>query len=197
MKTIYKIARTELQTLFYSPIAWLILVIFTFQASMAFTNGLAGNVRSQELGYGLYNVTMGVFAGWRGMFIAMQQYLYLYIPLLTMGLMSRELSSGSIKLLYSSPVTNTQIILGKYLSMMIYNLVLMCILAVYLVFAAITIKSAMFPCTSGMLGLYLLVCAYAASGIHVEHYFLSGRGSHGNLGGVGGAELRGGYVAGY
>ena len=33
--------------------------------------------------------------------------------------------------------------------------------------------------------------------IHVEHYFLSGRGSHGNLGGVGGAELRGGYVAGY
>ena len=46
MKTIYKIARTELQTLFYSPIAWLILVIFTFQASMAFTNGLAGNVKS-------------------------------------------------------------------------------------------------------------------------------------------------------
>ena len=140
MKTIYKIARTELQTLFYSPVAWLILVIFTFQASMVFTNGLAGNVRSQELGYGLYNVTMGVFAGWRGMFTAMQQYLYLYIPLLTMGLMSRELSSGSIKLLYSSPVTNTQIILGKYLSMMIYNLVLMCIFAVYLLFAAITIK---------------------------------------------------------
>lgn len=169
MKTIYKIARTELQTLFYSPIAWLILVIFTFQASMAFTNGLAGNVRSQELGYGLYNVTMGVFAGWRGMFIAMQQYLYLYIPLLTMGLMSRELSSGSIKLLYSSPVTNTQIILGKYLSMMIYNLVLMCILAVYLVFVAITIKSADVPLIlSGMLGLYLLVCAYAAIGLFMS-----------------------------
>ena len=33
--------------------------------------------------------------------------------------------------------------------------------------------------------------------IHVEYYFLSGRGGHGNLGGVGGAELRGGYVAGY
>ena len=71
---------------------------------------------------------MNVFAGWRGMFTAMQQYLYLYIPLLTMGLMSRELNSGSIKLLYSSPVTNTQIILGKYLSMMIYNLVLPSIL---------------------------------------------------------------------
>ena len=86
-----------------------------------------------------------------------------------MGLMSRELSSGSIKLLYSSPVTNTQIILGKYLSMMIYNLVLMCILAVYLVFAAITIKSADVPLIlSGMLGLYLLVCAYAAIGLFMS-----------------------------
>lgn len=103
------------------------------------------------------------------MFIAMQQYLYLYIPLLTMGLMSRELSSGSIKLLYSSPVTNTQIILGKYLSMMIYNLVLMCILAVYLVFAAITIKSAMFPCNFPVCsGFILLVCAYAAIGLFMS-----------------------------
>ena len=169
MKTIYKMARTELQTLFYSPIAWLILVVFTFQASLVFSNGLAGCVRNQELGYGLYNVTMNVFAGWRGMFTAMQQYLYLYIPLLTMGLMSRELSSGSIKLLYSSPVTNTQIILGKYLSMMIYNLVLMCIFAVYLIFAAITIKSADIPLIlSGMLGLYLLVCAYAAIGLFMS-----------------------------
>lgn len=39
MKTIYKMARTELQTLFYSPIAWLILVVFTFQASLVFSNG--------------------------------------------------------------------------------------------------------------------------------------------------------------
>ena len=169
MKTIYKMARTELQTLFYSPIAWLILVVFTFQASLVFSNGLAGCVRNQELGYGLYNVTMNVFAGWRGMFTAMQQYLYLYIPLLTMGLMSRELNSGSIKLLYSSPVTNTQIILGKYLSMMIYNLVLMCVFAVYLIFAAITIKSADIPLIlSGMLGLYLLVCAYAAIGLFMS-----------------------------
>ena len=169
MKTIYKMARTELQTLFYSPIAWLILVVFTFQASLVFSNGLAGCVRNQELGYGLYNVTMNVFAGWRGIFTAMQQYLYLYIPLLTMGLMSRELSSGSIKLLYSSPVTNTQIILGKYLSMMIYNLVLMCIFAVYLIFAAITIKSADIPLIlSGMLGLYLLACAYAAIGLFMS-----------------------------
>ena len=53
--------------------------------------------------------------------------------------------------------------------MMIYNLVLMCIFAVYLLFAAITIKSADIPLIlSGMLGLYLLVCAYAAIGLFMS-----------------------------
>ncbi|MEY8593067.1 Gldg family protein [Butyricimonas hominis] len=169
MKTIYKIARTELQTLFYSPVAWLILVIFTFQASMAFTDMLGGYVRSQSLGYRLWSVTEGAFGGMRGLFTQMQQYLYLYIPLLTMGLMSRELSSGSIKLLYSSPVTNTQIILGKYLSMMIYGLVLTGILMVYMIFALFAVKSADFPAMlSGLLGLYLLLCAYAAIGLFMS-----------------------------
>ena len=42
--------------------------------------------------------------------------LHFYIPLLTMGLISRELSTGSIKLLYSSPISNAQIVLGRFLS---------------------------------------------------------------------------------
>ena len=46
------------------------------------------------------------------------------MPLLTMGLMSREFSSRSIKLLYSSPVTSSQIVMGKFLAMMAYGLVL-------------------------------------------------------------------------
>ena len=46
MKTIYKIAKTELQTLFYSPVAWLVIVIFTFQTAMTFTNMFGGLVRN-------------------------------------------------------------------------------------------------------------------------------------------------------
>ena len=49
MRMIYKIARTELQTLFYSPVAWLIIVIFTFQAAMAFSVVFSNFVRNQEL----------------------------------------------------------------------------------------------------------------------------------------------------
>ena len=112
MKTIFKIAKTELRDLFYSPIAWLILIIFTFQTGMLFTGMISDIVRSQSMGGHGANLTLGNFGGQRGLLVAVQSYLYLYIPLLTMGLMSGELSSGSIKLLYSSPVRNSLIILG-------------------------------------------------------------------------------------
>ena len=142
MKTlsmIYKISKTELQTLFYSPIAWLIIVIFTFQTSMGFSGVMGDLVKSQELGYGLQSVTKNIFAGWMGLFSTVQQYLYLYIPLLTMGLMSREFSSGEVKLLYSSPVTNTHIVLGKFLAIMVFSLVLVGILLGYFIFGMCTV----------------------------------------------------------
>ena len=170
MKMIYKIARAELQTLFYSPIAWLILIIFTIQASMAFCGVMEWQVSSQALAYKLEGVSMTIFAHPRmGLFTVMQQYLYLYIPLLTMGLMSRELSSGSIKLLYSSPVTNTQIILGKYLSMVFYALVITLILMIFMIYSAVTINHFDFiGVSSGLLGLFLLICAYAAIGLFMS-----------------------------
>ena len=53
------------------------------------------------LGYGLRSLTLGIFGWTKGTywFRGTIYILYLYIPLLTMGLMSRELGSGSIKLL--------------------------------------------------------------------------------------------------
>lgn len=172
MKTlsmIYKISKTELQTLFYSPIAWLIIVIFTFQTSMGFSGVMGDLVKSQELGYGLQSVTKNIFGGWMGLFSTVQQYLYLYIPLLTMGLMSREFSSGEVKLLYSSPVTNTHIVLGKFLAMMVFALVLVGILLVYVIFGLCTVESFDLSLTlSGLLGIYLLICAYAAIGLFMS-----------------------------
>mgnify|MGYP000283671177 FL=1 len=146
MKTAFNIARVELQVLFYSPIAWFILIMFTFQVGMFFCSTFGGLVSSQAIGNSLPGgLSYHVFSSKAGIFGIMLGYLYLYIPLITMGLMSRELGSGSIKLLYSSPVSNTQIILGKFLSMMIYGLVLIGILFCYVLFAAFTVKSFDFP----------------------------------------------------
>ncbi|MEY8593050.1 Gldg family protein [Butyricimonas hominis] len=170
MRTIYKIAKTELQVLFYSPIAWMIIIIFTFQASMIFSVLFEGTIKFHSMvDHGTYNLTAMTFADKKGLFMQILFSLYLYIPLLTMGLMSREYSSGSIKLLYNSPITNTQIILGKYLSMMVYALVLIAILSVFVVFAGITIPHFDWGlCFSGLLGIYLLICVYSAIGLFMS-----------------------------
>lgn len=166
---VYQIARTELRVIFYSPVAWLILVVFAVQCGISFCDVIWPAIKNQALGYEAHSLTTGVFTGGKGIFPVMLEYLYFYIPLLTMGLMSREFSSGSIKLLYSSPVTSAQIIWGKYLSVMIYCAILLAVILVYVVLGALTIEhmdaSLLF---SNLLGMYLLVCAYAVIGLFMS-----------------------------
>lgn len=169
MKTIFRLAKTELRILFCSPVSWLILVIFAFQAGINFSDTFGGLLKRQALEYGLGWLTENTYAGYSGLFVSMLKSLYLYIPLVTMGLMSRELSSGSIKFLYSSPITTTQIILGKYLSMLIYTGMLMGILLIYVIFGVFTIENMdLASVLTGLLGLYLLTCAYAAIGLFMS-----------------------------
>jgi ABC-type transport system involved in multi-copper enzyme maturation permease subunit len=138
MKTIFRIAQTELRLFFYSPIAWLILIIFAFQAVMAFCDTFSYQLQNKALGRGQIPFqTVILLLGDSGSFFKVLNNLYLYIPLLTMALMSREYSSGSIKLLYSSPVTNFQIIGGKFLAMMLYGGLMLVILLLQVVFAFI------------------------------------------------------------
>ena len=169
-KMIYNIARTELQMLFYSPVAWLILVVFGVQSGMLFADKLTGLLSSQEMGYNIEGSTITIFANrWGGVFTTMQNYLYFYIPLLTMSLVSKELSSGSIRLLYSSPITNTQIIVGKFFSMMIYGLIMIGILFLITLCSWAVVKDFDLPMVLvGLLGLYLLICSYAAIGIFMS-----------------------------
>lgn len=170
MRKIVEIARTELKTIFYSPVAWLILIVFVIQSADIFSGWFMSIVRIQEANGAYENLTWRFFGmPSSGLYARVVSYLYLYIPLLTMGLMSSELNSGTIKLLYSSPVRNFQIIMGKYLSMLIFGLCLCAILFVYVIWGQFMIPDFDLPVAlSGMLGVYLLICAYAAIGLFVS-----------------------------
>src|SRR6185312_1628282 len=170
MKTTWRIAKLELNTLFYSPIAWFLSIVFFFQCALAYTERIDRVLTNQNLG-GQYLEyinfsTAGVFGPPGGMFTFILSKVYLYLPLITMGLISREVSSGTIKLLYSSPIRIRQIVYGKFVAMMGYNLLLVAILAVFGVTGIINIQhaDAGLIC-SGLLGIYLLLCAYAAIGL--------------------------------
>ncbi len=172
MKIIYRIAKTELQMLFYSPIAWLLLLCFVIQTGLVFTDLYGNFVISMDEYDKAYRASRTLFA-WgdhgAGLWPQVQSFLYFYIPLLTMGMVSRDLSSGSIKLLYSSPISSTQIILGKYLCMVFYTLILMAVLCIYLIIGWVTIENfetGWVLC--GFLGLFLVVCTYMAVGIFMS-----------------------------
>lgn len=129
---------------------------------MLFSGTISEIVRSQSMGGRGMNLTLAIFGGQRGLFVAVLSYLYLYIPLLTMGLMSRELGSGSIKLLYSSPITNAQIILGKYCAMLVYGLILVGVLLVYAIYGICTIENVDIPVI--LAGLLVFTCCCVLRG---------------------------------
>ncbi|KUJ61419.1 hypothetical protein AR687_13365 [Flavobacteriaceae bacterium CRH] len=169
MKTIYRIAKTELNTMFYSPVAWVVLVIFSIQSSWKFFDTLERFEKAQKIGQSMNNLSHIVFSGFSGLFTEMQNYLYLYVPLLTMGLISREINSGSIKLLLSSPINIKDIVLGKFLAIASYCLLFMGILGIIGVVAYFSIDNLDVSFVfSGIFGLYLLVCTYAAIGLFMS-----------------------------
>lgn len=161
--------KTELRVLFFSPVAWVLLIVFAFQIGIQYCSTLSDQIRFLGLGYGSSDLTMKFIAGGRGIISMMLDNLYLYIPLLTMSLMSRELGSGSIKLLYSSPVSNFQIITGKYLSAIVYMLILIGMIAIPVIFTCLIIKNPdISTMLTALLGMFLTMAAYAAIGLFMS-----------------------------
>ena len=155
--------------MFYSPVAWVVLVIFSIQSSWKFFGTIERFEKSQKIGQHMDNLSQVVFSGFSGLYTEMQNYLYLYVPLLTMGLVSREINSGSIKLLLSSPIKIKDIVLGKYLAIAAYCLLFIAILGLQVGIAYFSIDNLDLKfAISGLIGLYLLVCTYAAIGLFMS-----------------------------
>ena len=166
---ILNIARIELKMIFTTPVAWIMLMVFTLLCGLFFTDMFQMYAEAQEGGAHLSGITNGLFSSDKGLFSTVQFYLFLFIPLVSMGMISKDLSSGSIKLLYSSPVTDFQTVFGKYLAMMGYGLAMMSVVALYVLFGLVAVNNFDLPLVmTGMLGLMLLISVYSAIGIFMS-----------------------------
>lgn len=171
MKKTLRIARIELSTLFYSPIAWLLLIVLMVQVGLSYTATMGWMEQSKQLNGSFGSLTNQIFAAkfGLGLLSGILSKLYMYIPLITMGLMSREISSGTIKLLYSSPIKVREIIYGKFVAMMAYNAMLIGVFLLFIIAGVITVPHFDYGLIlSGLLGLYLLLCAYSAIGLFMS-----------------------------
>jgi ABC-2 type transport system permease protein len=177
MKLIYKIARTELRNLFYSPVAWFLFIAFLVQCAYFYTRAIQEFAKWQTLmvennpNFEGFNrsLTQIVFLSNDSIYSNAIGNLYLFLPLLTMGMISREMNNGTIKLLYSSPVKTRHIVFGKYLALMIYNLLLIAVMGVFMITGLINIKDVDTGMVlSATLGFYLLICAFGAIGMFMS-----------------------------
>lgn len=163
MSMITAIAGNELRRLFVSPLAWLalgvvqlVLAIFFFVMMYQFQN-IAGAMQSGAtnfVGSGVLQVT-GIV-------------LLLVAPFLTMRLFSDEYRSGSLKLLLSSPVTLTQIVLGKFIGIFSFFLIMLAMIALMPLSLALGTTPDYGQIAAGLLGLALLMAAFAAVGLFIS-----------------------------
>src|SRR5579859_4441713 len=121
MRNVIVIFKKELKSYFASPIAYLLLTIFAVIFGFFFYSATRFFVMQ-----GMQMQMMG-----RGMPMDVNEYVIrpllsnasviglFLIPMITMRLYAEEKRSGTIELLATSPVSDVEVILGKWLSAMV------------------------------------------------------------------------------
>ena len=118
MRNVLAIAGKELRGYFASPIAYIVLGLFAlvfgwfFYVPLAFFNRQS---MQMQMGMGNMNISQMLIAP---MFTNATVVMLFLLPAITMRTYSEEKRSGTIELLLTSPITDTQIILGKFLGSM-------------------------------------------------------------------------------
>jgi ABC-2 type transport system permease protein len=91
--------------------------------------------------------------------------LILVAPLLTMRLLAEEKKSGTDELLFTSPLSVGQIVLGKYFAALIMLAVMLGLTAILSIFAFAYGNPEFAPWLTGYLGLFLMGALFIAIGL--------------------------------
>jgi ABC-2 type transport system permease protein len=108
MRGALTIAEREFRALVTAPIGFVVMLFFLFVSGVFFIAPLQNNVASMR--YVVGNTVI---------------WLVFLLPALTMRLIAEEKKTGTIELLMTSPVTETQVIVGKYLGVLAYYTVIL------------------------------------------------------------------------
>jgi ABC-2 type transport system permease protein len=170
MRNALIICRKELRSYFVSPVAYILLIMFGLIFGFFFWNALG------------YFVIEGMEMQMRGQMFAMnlnEQIIrpllqnvsvvgLFFIPLITMRLFAEEKRTGTIELLTTSPITDMEIILGKWLAAMLLYGCMLLVTALNFVFLFKYGHPDWKPLAIAYLGLYLQAGALLAVGTFIS-----------------------------
>jgi ABC-2 type transport system permease protein len=160
------IARKELQSMFASPMGWIVLAVIAAMFGNYFSNGVnnyldvaSGAIRPAER----FGITQAVSQSVYG---AASFIMLFAVPLLSMRLIAEERRSQTMPFLFSSPLSITDIVVGKFLGLMAFLSTL--ILYIGLMLSTLNLWSDIDfgYIVANTIGLFLLVGSFCALGIY-------------------------------
>lgn len=166
MRNVLAVAEKELRSYFASPIAYIVTGMWAFIFGFFFYVMLRFFLQSSQgmmgMGQQAVNVNQGMI---RYILTNVSVYGLFVLPAVTMRTYSEEKRSGTIELLLTSPLTDAQIILGKFLgALALYVLMLLVTLppiALLFGFGNPEWK----PIVAGYLGLFLMGGSFLSLGL--------------------------------
>ena len=105
---------------------------------------------------------------WTLLFGDIRLCLLLTLPFITMRLFAEERKLGTIELLYTYPLRDTEIFWGKFLASMVIFLMMLALTLVYPAYLYSIHRFPLLPLAAGYTGLMLLGCGFIACGIFIS-----------------------------
>jgi ABC-2 type transport system permease protein len=122
MRNLWAIYRKEMGHYFVSPVAYILIGVFLALSAVFFILFLQSAIQQQQQA-AFEGMQMGMMQGFdvpsmvvRGIFGVLSTFALFFTPLLTMGVYAEERKRGTMELLMTSPISDLQIVLGKYLA---------------------------------------------------------------------------------
>ncbi len=166
MSNLLAIYKRDLKGYFFSPIAYVVIGLFLLVNGIFFYVLLSSfleysyAVMIQRQGYPI-NVNLLMI---RPFFQNMSVIVLFVIPMITMRSFSEEKKSGTMELLLTSPVTNWQLILGKFLASFTLYFVMVMVTFLFMVFLLIWGNPSLVPILINYLGILLMGLVLVALG---------------------------------
>ncbi len=172
MRNFLAIYTKEMRSYFVSPVAYVIAGVFLFLTGYLFRNILMQfnyyclqfSQRQQFMQGGMPNLNLNEMVV--AQFFAVMDFIWLMVvPMLTMRLFSEEKKSGTIELLMTSPLSTTQILLGKFFAALSLYMTIVALTLVYCLILELYGDPDWGPIWSAYLGYLLLGGTFIGVGV--------------------------------
>jgi ABC-2 type transport system permease protein len=165
---IFTIAHKEFRSFISAPSTWLILAALQFIFSWFFLARLDAYLQVQAQLAQVANVPGATQSVTAPLFGTLALILMILTPLFTMRLLAEERRNQTLALLLAAPISSSQIVLGKFLSLVLFMTLIILSCTAMLAIIGLGTQLDYGLLIANAVGLILLTACYAALGLYLS-----------------------------